>query len=131
MIKYSREFYKKSFTADTMKSAYMLAVKWYATNVLSKVEFANVQVQFIKEKENKSKYPTITIHLFAVQDGENDVMSQHCQCCKEMHRSFFINEDTNCSRCSAAGFQRRLEEKINIKMNYYKEMLRKRLEEQT
>jgi len=127
MIKYSREFYKKSFTADTMKLAYMSAVKWYATNVLSKVEFANVHVQFIKE--SKSKYPTITIHLFAVQDGEKGVMSQHCQCCKEMHRSFFINEDTHCSRCSAAGFQRRLEEKIKTKKNYYKEMLRKRLEE--
>jgi len=127
MIKYSKEFYKKSFTADTMKLAYMSAVKWYATNVLSKVEFANVHVQFIKE--TKSKYPTITIHLFAVQDGEKDVMSQHCQCCKEMHRSFFINEDTHCSKCSAAGFQRRLEEKINTKKNYYKEMLRKRLEE--
>ena len=36
MIKYSREFYKKSFTADTMKLAYMSAVKWYSTNVLSK-----------------------------------------------------------------------------------------------
>ncbi len=127
MIKYSREFYKKSFTDDTMKSAYMSAVKWYATNVLSKAEFANIQVQFIKE--NKGKYPTITIHLFAVQDGEQDVMSQHCQCCREMHHSFFINEDTHCNRCSAAGFQRRLEEKINIKMNYYKDMLRKRLEE--
>lgn len=127
VIKYSREFYKKSFTAETMKSAYMLAVKWYATNVLSKVEFVNVQVQFVKE--NKSKYPTITIHLFAVQDGEKDVMAQHCQCCREMHRNFFINEDTHCDRCSAAGFQRRLEERINTKKDYYKEMLRRQLGE--
>ena len=88
MIKYSRELYKKSFTADTMKSAYMLAVKWYSTNVLSKAEFVNVQVQFIKE--NKYKYPTVTIRLFAVQDGEKDVMFQHCQCCKEMHHNFSL-----------------------------------------
>ena len=127
MIKYSREFYKKSFAADTMKSAYMSAVKWYSTNVLSKAEFVNVHVQFIKE--SKSECPTITLHLFAVQDGESDVMSQHYQCCKEMHHSFFINEDTHCSRCSAAGFQKRLEGKINKKMNYYKEMLRKQLGE--
>lgn len=127
MIKYSQQFFKKSFTANTMKEAYMKAVKWYSTNVLSKAEFANVHVQFIKE--NKSESPTITIHLFAVQDGEKDVMSQHCQCCKEMHHSFFINEDTYCGRCSAAGFQRRLQEKINIKMNYYKEMLKRRLGE--
>lgn len=126
MIKYSREFLKKSFTADTMKSAYLLAVKWFATNVLSKAEFDNVQVQFVKEK--KSESPTITLHLFAVQDGEKDVMSQHCACCKEMHHSFFINEDTHCDRCSALGFQTRLEQKINIKKDYYKETLNRFLE---
>lgn len=123
MIKYSQEFFKKSFTADSMKSAYLSAVKWYSTNVLSKAEFINVHVQFIKEDKEES--PTITIHLFAVQDGEKDVMAQHCQCCKEMHHSFFINEDTHCSRCSALGFQNRLEQKINIKKDWYKELLRK------
>mgnify|MGYP003425380885 CR=1 FL=1 len=113
MIVYGKEFFKKSFTADDMKSAYMSAVKWYSTNVLSKAEFSNVQVQFIKDTERE--LPTITIRLFAIQDGEKDVMDQHCKCCKEMHHSFFINEDTNCNRCSALGFQNRLEQKINIK----------------
>jgi len=123
MIKYSREFFKKSFTAADMKSAYLQAVKWYSTNVLSKAEFANVHVQFIKD--DKSEFPTITIHLFAVQDGEQDVMAKHCECCREMHRSFFINEDTHCSRCSALGFQNRLEQKINVQKDWYRELLRK------
>lgn len=123
MIKYSQEFFKKSFTADSMKSAYMLAVKWYSTNVLSKAEFINVHVQFIKE--DKEEFPTITIHLFAVQDGEKDVMAQHCECCREMHHSFFINEDTHCNRCSALGLQKRLEQKMDVKKSWYKELLRK------
>lgn len=123
MIKYSHEFFKKSFTAGDMKSAYLSAVKWYSTNVLSKDEFVNVHVQFVKE--SKGEYPTITVHLFAVQDNEKDVMAQHCQCCKDMHKSFFINEDTHCSRCSALGFQNRLEQKINIKKDWYRELLRK------
>lgn len=123
MIKYSQEFFKKSFTAGDMKSAYLSAVKWYSTYVLSKAEFINVHVQFIKE--DKEEFPTITIHLFAVQDGEKDVMAQHCKCCQEMHHAFFINEDTHCSRCSALGFQNRLEQKINIKKDWYKELLRK------
>ena len=127
MIKYSREFFRKSFKADTMKAAYLKATKWYAINVLSKAEFTNVHVQFMKNDEGE--FPTITIHLFAVQDGEKDVMNKHCECCKEMHKSFFINEDTNCNRCSALGFQNRLEQKITIKKEYYKERLRKYLEE--
>lgn len=126
MIKYSREFFKKSFSAESMKSAYLSAVKWYSTNVLSKAEFKNVHVQFIKEDK---ELPTITVHLFAAQDGEKDVMTHHCKCCKDMHHSFFINEDTHCDRCSALGFQNRLEQNINIKRDYYKEMLRKQLEE--
>ena len=127
MIKYSREFFKKSFMADNMKSAYMSAVKWYATNVLSKAEFTNVHVEF--EKCDKGESPTVTIHLFAVLDGEQDVMSHHCECCREMHRSFFINEDTHCDRCSAMGFQNRLGQKINTKKEYYRETLKRRLEE--
>lgn len=123
MIKYSKEFFKKSFTADNMKSAYLSAVKWYSTNVLSKAEFMNVHVQFVKD--DKNGFPTITVHLFAAQDGEQDVMAQHCKCCKEMHSSFFINERTECNRCSALGFQKRLEQKTDIKKDYYKELLRK------
>lgn len=127
MIKYLKEFYKKSFTADNMKSAYLSAVKWYSTNVLSRAEFMNVHVQFVKD--DKAESPTITIHLFSALDGEQDVMTKHCECCKEMHRSFFINEDTCCSRCSALSFQKRLEQRINVKRDYYTQLLRKKMEE--
>lgn len=123
MIKYSREFFKKSFTADDMKSAYLSACKWYSTNVLSKAEFKNVHVQFVKEDEKES--PTITVHLFAVQDGEKDVLEEHCKCCREMHHAFFINEDTHCDRCSALGFQNRLERGIGIKRGWYRDLLRR------
>ena len=127
MVKYSKEFYKKSFAADTMKMAYLKATKWYAINVLSKAEFENVQVQFIKD--TKRELPTVTMRLFAVQDGEKDIMAQHCKRCKEMHSSFFINEDTHCNRCSALGYQNRIEQMIGIKEEYYKGMLRRQLEE--
>jgi uncharacterized paraquat-inducible protein A len=127
VIKYSAEFFKKSFVADTMKNAYLKAAKWYAINILSKAEFANVHVKY--EKDNESESPTIIMRLFAYQDGEKDVMEHHCKCCKEMHASFFINEDTHCNRCSALGYQNRLEQKISIKKSYYREKLTRNLEE--
>lgn len=123
MIKFSQEFYKRQFTADTMKSAYMLAAKWYATNVLSKAELMNVHVEFVKE--TKTQFPTITVHLYAVLDDEKEVFAQHCKCCDEMHRSFFINENNNCNRCAAKGYQNRMEQKILIKKEWYRELLRK------
>ncbi len=120
MIKYSEEFAKKKFTADSMKEAYLKACKWYASNVLAKDEMHEVQVVFEKDKHS----PTVTIHLSVVLK-EREVLEQHCQCCKEMHHSFFINEDTICNRCSAMGYQRRMEQKIQIKKTYYKELLSK------
>lgn len=121
MIKMSQEFYKRHFTADTMKAAYMLAVKWYATNVLSKAELINVHVEFEKDKQS----PTVTIHLYAVLDDEQEVFSQHCRCCEEMHHSFFINENNNCNICAAKGYQNRMEQKIKIKKDWYKELLKR------
>ena len=125
MIKYSREFFRKSFIADNMKAAYLSACKWYSTNVLSKAEFKNVHVQFIKEDREKTEFPTVTVCLFAVQDGEVEVLKEHCKCCKEMHNNFFINEDTHCNRCSALGFQNRLEQGITIKKDWYRNLLKR------
>ena len=110
-IHFSEEFYKRSFTANDMKSAYLKAVKWYASNVLSKAELQRVHVEFIKDEQS----PTITIHLFAVLDDEQEVFSQHCKCCEETHHSFFINENNNCNICAAKGYQNRMEQKIKIK----------------
>lgn len=126
-LHFSQEFYRKSFTAEEMKDAYMKAIKWYATNVLSKDELHNVQVEFEK-KTNEQQLPTVVIHLFAVL-SEKEVFDQHCQCCKEMHRSFFINENNNCNICAAAGYQNRLEQKIEIKRSYYAELIKKRMGE--
>ena len=123
MIKFSQEFYKKQFTADTMKAAYMSAAKWYATNVLSKAELMNVHVEFVKDEKNQ--FPTITLHLYAVLNDEQEVFAQHCSCCEEMHRSFFINENNNCNICAAKGYQNRMEQKIQIKRDWYRELLRR------
>lgn len=117
---YCKEFARKKFSGETMKDAYMKAVKWFATNVLSKDELHNIQVEFEKDKQ----YPTVTIHLSAGLD-EKEVMDQHCRCCKEMHCSFFINEDTACNRCSAIAYERRMAQKVDIKIGYYKECLRR------
>lgn len=123
MAKYSEEFAKKDFTADTIKAAYMLAVKWYATNILSKGEINDVQVEFEKHKD----LPIVTIRLFAVLD-EIEIRKQHCKCCEEMHHTFFINENNNCNVCTAAGYQNRIDQKMKIKKDYYKSLLKKQEE---
>lgn len=124
-ITYSKEFFKTKFVADTMKEAYLNACKWYATNVLSKAELQNVQVEFEKTY-NEQQFPTIIIHLFAVLN-EEELRERHCKICREFHSLFYINTNFNCDKCEANAYQRRTDEMLRVKIDYYKEILIKRV----
>lgn len=114
---YTQQFGKKTFRGTSTKDAYMNACKWYASNVIAKDKLHHIQAEYIKEKDG-----SVTMVLYASLP-EEEAMEQHCKCCKEMHHSFFINEDTHCDRCSAISFQKRLKQKMLIKLEYCKEML--------
>ena len=121
-IVYSKEFFKKKFTADTMKVAYMNACKWYATNVLSKDELHNVQIEF--EKSAKGEFPTVVIHLFAVL-SEKELRERYCKLCKESHSLFYMNQNFNCNRCEAKAYQARTDDMLMVKLEYYRQLISK------
>lgn len=120
MIKYSEEIAKKDFTSDTMKEAYMKAVKWYATNILSNDILKDVQVSY--EKINDSNRPVVRMRLFAVLD-ESTLRRNHCEICKETHKLFYINEETNCNWCKLKAYQERMKDTIKQKKTAYRETL--------
>ena len=122
MIFYSEEFFKKEFADESMKAAYLKACKWYATNVLSKDELHNVQVEF--EKDNKGEFPTVVIHLFAVL-SEDELRKKYCEICKESHSTFYMNQNYNCNRCEANAYQRRMDDRLRIKLEYYRQLISK------
>lgn len=121
-IVYSKEFFKKKFSADTMKAAYMKACKWYATNVLSKDELHNVQIEF--EKNAKGEFPTVVIHLFAVL-SENELRERYCKLCRESHSLFYMNQNYNCNRCEAKAYQVRTDDMLRVKLEYYRQLISK------
>ena len=122
MITYSKEFFKKKFIAETMKAAYLNACKWYATNVLSKDELHNVQVEF--EKNAKGEFPTVVIRLFAVL-SEDQLRERYCNLCRESHSLFFMNHNYNCDRCEAKAYQQRTDEMLRVKLEYYRQLISK------
>ena len=124
MAKYSDTVYQKSFTGKTMKDAYLKACKWYASNVLSKDELHNIQVEYIKD--NKKQLPTITARLFTSVE-EAEIKATHCAICKETHASFFINENCNCAWCNTDAFERRIREQLNIKRTFIKNKIERSL----
>ena len=117
-ICYSKQFAQKTFSGASTKEAYMKAVKWYASNIIARDELHEVQVEFVKGINQ------VTLKLYAVMQ-EQVVRENHCAICKEMHKSFFINEATNCNVCNASAYQRRLDQKMTIKYQYYKELFGK------
>lgn len=120
MIRYSEEIAKKDFTSDTMKDAYMKAVKWYATNILSNDILKDVQVSY--EKLNDGNRPIVRMRLFAVLD-ESTLRRNHCEICKETHKLFYINEETNCNWCKLKAYQERMKDTIKQKRTAYRETL--------
>ena len=120
MIRYSEEFAKKDFTADTMKEAYMKAVKWYATNILSNDILKDVQVSY--EKINDGNRPVIRMRIFALLD-ESTLRRKHCEICKETHKLFYISEETSCNWCKVKAYQERMKDTIKQKRTTYRESL--------
>lgn len=125
-ITYSKEFFEKKFVADTMKAAYMNACKWYATNVLSKDELHNVQVEF--EKKPDEQFPTVAIHLFAILN-EEELRKRHCAICRETSSLFYMHNNANCNKCEVNAYQRRTDEMLRVKVEYYRELINKRTKE--
>lgn len=120
MLKFCEEFAKKSFSGKTTKDAYLKAIKWVAKNIISQDAFKDVIIQYEKDLKNENTM----IVRFYTSLKEKDVKAEHCQCCKEMHKSFFINENFNCNRCAVKGYEERLNRIIKIKTAFYRERIK-------
>lgn len=118
---YSKQIASVEFRADTIKEAYMKAVKWYASSIIAKDKLHNIQVEFVKREEDDSK--AVILKLFAVL-SENESMESQCKCCKEMNALFFIGKQTDCSKCQIASYEKRLNDMISIKSKYYADLLK-------
>lgn len=121
---YTKKIFSKSFQAKTMKDAYLKACKWIANNIMSNDKISKIcSYQIIKNGFNSESNSRECILDVYVNISEKEILEHHCAICKETHKSFFINEETNCNYCKIAAFDRRLEEKIKIIESYVKDMM--------
>jgi len=121
-MKYAAPFFTKRFSAETKKEAYMSLAKWVATNVVSNQD--EIGETFWNAAEDKdANLPTYKLTLFCMLD-ETERKNKFCNICKTYHKSFFINQDYNCSKCNMISYVARLEEGLSIKKSYRKERLK-------
>jgi uncharacterized paraquat-inducible protein A len=125
-MKIAIKFFEKEFTDEDSKQAYLNACKWVAQNIISKVEISDTMWKI--EKKPKASYPTFQLELYCMlNDTEGE--KGFCTRCKELHCSFFVNEEYNCNRCNMKAYLRQAEDKLRIKKQYRKELLNNILDE--
>jgi hypothetical protein len=121
---YIHKFYEKKFKAEDSKDAYLKACKFVASNIISKgskVEASKVTWD-VTRIEDEDDLPTFMLTLYYKFD-DTEFMKSTCETCKQFHRSFFINEDFNCSRCSKVGYEKNVSQKLSIGSDYLRKML--------
>lgn len=127
-MKYIQQFYQREFKAKDSKEAYLKACKFVASNVISsnsKVEAS--KVTWSVEKVKDAGLPTFLLTLNYVFD-DTVFMETTCKACKEFHKSFFINENFNCSRCNKVGYEKNIQQKLMIGTEYFRKLLEDELD---
>lgn len=107
-----------TFKATDEKSAYLKGCKKLASVMASK-KYRNITTKIVNMGENTFQFVVYT--MLDITEEQ----SHFCKMCKEMHCSFFINEDYNCSRCNYKTFMKRMQEKLRISRSYYREQFKK------
>ena len=125
----SQQFFSKDFADDVPKEAYLKACAWVAKVVLSKsskVEVSNLTWKI--SPVSKTDLPTYRLELFVTYD-EEDVNSSMCEVCKQLHSSFFSNNEFNCSKCNKEAYRKREQQKLDVGCGWYNETISKMLNE--
>lgn len=124
-MKCTEVFYKRDFVSTTAKDAYLKACEFVAKYILSKnskVEADKLvwNIQRVTDTENSS--PTFRL-IISYQFDDKEFNKSKCDICKEFHRSFYVNQDYNCSSCKKEGYRKNIEGKLSIGTAQYRKVL--------
>lgn len=115
-------FYSRKFEGETRKKAYFKAMNWVAKNIVHKDE--NKETTFQVEEIKGLVFPSYKVTLYCSLPS-TDEESKFCDSCKSYHKSFFINQEYNCSSCKHKAFVKRMDDRLKIKKSYRVEKLKK------
>lgn len=113
-----------TFTGETEQEAYIQGCKKLAKYMASK-KYSNLSFK-IERVANVPNAFTFTLYT-NIDVGEEQ--RHFCKVCKEIHCSFFINEEYNCARCNLKSFLRRAQQKANISKGFYNGRIKDKIDE--
>lgn len=116
-MRYVQPFYQRDFSSEEPKDAFLKANEFIAKNILSKSSKVEVEkvTWTIRRHDNteQKSLPTFRLTIFYMFD-DTEFMQSTCEACKQFHKSFFINENFNCSRCNKVGYEKNVKQKLDI-----------------
>ena len=118
---YGDKVARKEFKGKNHKDAYMKAIKWYASYIMSNKNTSDCLVQYVKVQND-----VIVATVYACL-SKNEIDKKHCEICKQMHNSFFISQETNCAWCNTKAYMNRITDRLHNKLNFVKNEMNKRL----
>lgn len=126
-MQFSERIFHKTFTASKSKDAYLMLCEWLARNVISKKDEIG-EFTYEVEKVKDAEQPTFKLSLYASLN-EKEVIDQHCRVCKEVHNLFYENSEYNCNLCREQAYRKRMQEKITVKAQHMKSVIRRKFGE--
>lgn len=122
-MKYCEKVCSKQFSDISSQKAFLKASKWYYDYFFTNSDkFHDISVSY--EKVKSDELITIKATIWATLE-ESQIMSDNCKICKEVHNLFYVNDSYNCSSCTINAYRSRLTEKIVVKCNFYKDIIRR------
>jgi hypothetical protein len=101
----SQEIYKKKFSDEISKQAYLRACKWLAQNVYGNENISkNVSVKVEKLKlTKKDNLPTFQITLYFMYDEQIEA-AEYCHKCRQLHTILYSVDKPHCDECKMSAF---------------------------
>lgn len=109
---------EKEFKAGTTKDAFLKASKWVANHVLA--NDLDLNIKYSKYYDGDLKVVKVTV---LVPLSTDKIMERHCTVCKEMRKTFLLEERNICAECKLSAYQKRAEQMVKTKQEYAREKI--------
>jgi len=117
-------FSKKFMSEESSQKAFIKLCKWIDEHILS--DKVLKETHFHIDKYWEDGLYVCKLSLFAPLPDEESRES-FCNSCKEFHKRFYINHQFNCDRCNMKARTEDIQQRLIVKKEYRKEILKRRL----
>lgn len=117
---YCKRVFRKTFEHSVSKQAYLNACKWLAQNIYGNVELSKHVVVSIEKQQGKS--PAFIVSVYTKEE-EGEIRESFCKHCKTLHTIFYSINGMNCNECKANAFFKDLDEQLQGKAKFVKQVL--------